>query len=48
MTHLEWIVPCYALAILVPAVLSGLAAHRLAGARRRLAALDRTGRGIRA
>ena len=40
MTHLPYILPSYALAVLVPLVLAGTAWRRLARARRRLAALE--------
>ena len=45
MTHLPFIAAAYALGLGVPGVLGLLAMRRLAGARRRLAALDPRGMG---
>ena len=42
-THLQWLLPCYALGVLVPAALAAGAVRRLGVARRRLAALDPRG-----
>jgi hypothetical protein len=40
MTHLPYIVAAYAISLVVPVTFAVLAQTRLAGARRRLAALD--------
>ena len=43
MTHLPYVLSCYALAVVVPVVLAATAASRLRVVRRRLAALDPRG-----
>ena len=40
MTHLPYIIPSYAVGIILPLVLALLAAQRLSAAKKRLAALD--------
>jgi len=45
MTHLAYIIPSYALGIILPAGLGIAAAYRLSTAKKRLAALDARSRG---